>query len=59
MYLKYLCFFFLFLFVCLFACFILAFLHVDNDIDVCIFSTCAFVIVKRILTLIMYSAVSS
>ena len=31
---------------------ILAFCHVD--IDVCIYSTCAFMIVKRILMLIMY-----
>ena len=38
---------------CLFVCFILAFCHVD--IDVCIYRTCAFLIVKRILMLIMYN----
>ena len=34
-----------------------AFCHVD--IDVCIYSTCAFLIVKWMLMLIMYSAVSA
>ena len=43
-----------FLFV---VCFILAFCHFD--IDVCIYSNCAFLIVKWILMLIMYSAASS
>ena len=41
----------------LFVCFILAFCHVD--IDVCIYSACAFLIVMWILMLIMYSAASS
>ena len=39
-----------------FVCFILAFCHVDTD--VCIYSDCAFLIVKWILMLIMYSAAS-
>ena len=37
--------------------YILAFCHAD--IEVCIYCTCAFLIVKWILMLIMYSAVSS
>ena len=47
----------LLLLLCLFVCFILAFCHVD--IDVCIYSTCAFLIVKWILMLILYRAASS
>ena len=52
---------FSFLLVCLFVClfrFVSSWLFSHFDIDVCICRTCAFLIVKRILILIMYSAAS-
>ena len=39
-------------------CFVSSWLFCHFDIDVCIYSTCTFLIVKRILMLIMYSAAS-
>ena len=47
----------MFVFVVVVVCFILSFCHAD--IDVCIYSTCTFLIVKWILMLIIFSAVSS